>query len=295
MTRAAAWSARWPGSPRALTTRAPLGDRRRTLLGVPVAAGPHAQEPRPPAATLHRAAEAPAADWAGGPGVLGRAAARVGAMGRCGRDREARDGDRVAPCGLLAVLELALEAGKVARQGSGWSGGQGSCPEDGARERVGRSADPRRVAEAGVHGLRAHRLALHAKARAFTGTEAELAHVPRPEELKHGRDGRCRPRDKSSTILSATPFWRGTGDRHPSRTSRSAGQPSARRRRRRTRVVETSRSRVLTGRCRHGVPCLSRDQVIGEVRSGAHAGHPGYPGTPGCAGSPRLALRHLAG
>ncbi len=78
---------------------------------------------------------------------------------------------------------------------SGWSGGPGSWPEDGARERVGRSADPRRVAEAGVHGLRAHRLALHAKARAFTGTEAELAHVP-PEPpggdgghgLLHGAD-----------------------------------------------------------------------------------------------------------
>src|SRR6266540_4380 len=77
------------GSLAGLHDSTPLGDHHRTLLGVPVAAGPHAREPRPPAATLHRAAEAPAADWAGGPGVLGRAAARVGAMVRCGRDREA--------------------------------------------------------------------------------------------------------------------------------------------------------------------------------------------------------------
>src|ERR1700694_1306406 len=103
------------GSFAGLHDSTPLGDRRRTLLGVPVATGPHAREPRPPAATLQHVAEAPAADWASGPGVLGRAAARVGAMVRCGSNRGARDGDRVAPYGLMAVLEVALEAGKVAR------------------------------------------------------------------------------------------------------------------------------------------------------------------------------------
>ncbi len=44
----------------------------------------------------------------------------------------------------------------------------------------------------------------------------------RPEESKHGRDGGCRPRGKSSTILSATPFWRGTGPSPRSRRSSSA-------------------------------------------------------------------------
>ena len=65
------------GSLAGLHDSTPLGDHRRTLLGVPLPAGPHAREPRPPAATLHRSAEAPAADRAGGPGVLGRAASRV--------------------------------------------------------------------------------------------------------------------------------------------------------------------------------------------------------------------------
>jgi hypothetical protein len=58
------------GSLAGLHVSTPQGDHHRTLLGVPVAAGPHAREPRPPAATLHRAAEAPAADRPGGPGVL---------------------------------------------------------------------------------------------------------------------------------------------------------------------------------------------------------------------------------
>ena len=37
------------------------------------------------------------------------------------------------------------------------------CPEDGAQERVGGSTDPRGIGEAGVQGLRAHRLALPAR------------------------------------------------------------------------------------------------------------------------------------
>src|SRR6266540_2753964 len=143
-----------------------------------VAAGTHDREPCSPSATLHRAAEAPAADRAGGSGVLGNVAARVGKMVRCGRHREARDGDWLAPRGLRPLLEVALQTGKVAWPGSGWTGGPRSRPEDGARERVGRSADPRRVAEAGAQGLRAHRLALPATAGAFTGTKTELVHVP---------------------------------------------------------------------------------------------------------------------
>lgn len=135
-------------------------------------------EPRPPSAALHRPAEAPAADRAGGPGVLGRAAPAVVRMVRCGRHREARDGDWLAPRGLRAVLDVALQAEKVAWPGSGRPGSPRSCPEDGERERVGSSRDPRRVDEAGVQGLRARRVALHAAARPLAGAEAELAHVP---------------------------------------------------------------------------------------------------------------------
>jgi hypothetical protein len=39
----------------------------------------------------------------------------VGKMVRCGRHREARDGDRVAPSGLRPLLEAALQAEKVTR------------------------------------------------------------------------------------------------------------------------------------------------------------------------------------
>src|SRR6266508_4510727 len=117
------------------------GDHRRAFLGVPIAGRPHDREPRPPSAALHRPAEAPAADRGGGSVVLGRVAARVGEMVRCGRHREAGDGDRLAPRGLRPLLEVALQTGKVAWPGSGRTGGPRSYPEDGARERVGRSAD----------------------------------------------------------------------------------------------------------------------------------------------------------
>ena len=183
-----------------------LGDHRCSVLGVPLAGRPHDREHGPPSAALHRPAEASAADRAGGPGVLGRAAARVDKMVRDGRYREAGDGGRVAPCGLRPLLEMALQAEKTAWPDRGWPGGPRSCPEDGERERVGCPADPRRTAEAGVQGLRADRLALHATRRAFTGPEAELAHVPpeppggdRGHGLVHGADS-----DPSASFTSGS-------------------------------------------------------------------------------------------
>src|SRR6266542_1926183 len=126
--------------------------------------GAHPREPRPQTATRHGSAEAPAADQAGGPGVLGRAAPRVVEMVGCGRHREAGDSDRLAPRGLRALLEVALEDGKAAWAAGRWPAGPRPGSEDGERERVGCSTDPRRVGEARGQGLRAHCVALHAAA-----------------------------------------------------------------------------------------------------------------------------------
>src|ERR1019366_2627410 len=44
------------------------------------------------------------------PGVLGGALAALVAMGRCDRDRQAGDGDRLAPPGLQGVLGVEVQA-----------------------------------------------------------------------------------------------------------------------------------------------------------------------------------------
>jgi hypothetical protein len=97
-----------------LNASTPQGDDRRNTLGVLLAPGTRSREPGPAAATVDRPAEAPAADQTGGPCVLGRAAPSVVGMGGCGRHREARDRDRLAPRGLRTLLEVALEDGKTA-------------------------------------------------------------------------------------------------------------------------------------------------------------------------------------
>ncbi len=141
----------------------PLGDHRRTLLGVPGAAGPHAREPRPPAQLST---------------VLQMRRQRIGLVDRA---------FRVVLRGVWARWSDAVVIVKpetvIGWHRSGfalywrWLSKQKRSPgraavgrevrdlvrEDGARERMGRSADSRRVAEVGVHCLRAHRLALHAK------------------------------------------------------------------------------------------------------------------------------------
>src|ERR1700732_4381000 len=79
---------------------------------------------------------------------------------------------------------------------SHWAHGHGELS-------LGRSADPRRVAEARVHRLRTHRVAVYARPK--EGTVAELAYVPRErvrpagvrldgDVIGRGGRSRCRRR-----------------------------------------------------------------------------------------------------
>lgn len=150
----------------------------------------------PPTSTRHRWAETAPGDRTPRSPGLDLSASGVVAVERGARGREAGDGGRVAPRGLCALLEMALQA-----SAAGWTttrrpGDPGPGEKDGEGERMESDTDPRRVAETRVRCFRTHRVSVPTAQSPTAKEPAELVDVSpesprtyRGHGLLRGADG----------------------------------------------------------------------------------------------------------
>ena len=101
---------RTPGKLLRPRVSAPLGDPDDVAAPVRREGGPPARSSCPPAAARLRGEEAPPDEQLRRSAVLGPAAPDLVALERGAADRETGHGGRLAPCGLCALLEVALQA-----------------------------------------------------------------------------------------------------------------------------------------------------------------------------------------